>query len=145
MKSDELLMLKENKKMGLDGSKTLENLKTHASQHVESYFPDQGSNPCLLHWKLKVLITGPPRKSLCLIPEIRLRSKFPNIRLNSDKGDIFISIYFLCFVFPLLYILDTKRGTTYWGLSKLNILSLCIQSFKGVQSFYPLLKIIFRH
>ena len=33
-------------------------------QHVESSFPDQGSNLCLLHWKLRGLTIGPPGKSL---------------------------------------------------------------------------------
>ena len=28
------------------------------TQHVESSFPDQGSNLCLLHWKLRVLTIG---------------------------------------------------------------------------------------
>ena len=31
--------------------------------HVGSQFPDQGSNPCPLHWKCRVLTTGPPGKS----------------------------------------------------------------------------------
>jgi len=29
-----------------------------------SYFPNQGLNPCFLHWRHGVLITGPPEKSL---------------------------------------------------------------------------------
>ena len=29
----------------------------------EIYFPDQGSNPGLLHWELQVLTTAPPGKS----------------------------------------------------------------------------------
>ena len=40
----------------------------HAMQHMGSQFPDQGSNPCLLQWKLRVLTNGPPGKS----PEIRI-------------------------------------------------------------------------
>ena len=32
-------------------------------QHVGSQFPNQGSNPCPLHWVLGVLTTGPPGKS----------------------------------------------------------------------------------
>ena len=28
-----------------------------------SYFPDRGLNPCTLHWKHRVLTTGPPGKS----------------------------------------------------------------------------------
>ena len=31
-------------------------------QHVGSYLPDQGLNPCPLHWKYGVLTTGPPGK-----------------------------------------------------------------------------------
>lgn len=33
----------------------------HAIWHVGPQFPDQGSNPFPLHWKLRVLTTGPPR------------------------------------------------------------------------------------
>ena len=32
--------------------------------HVGSYFPNQGLNLCPLHWKLRVLTSGPPGKSL---------------------------------------------------------------------------------
>ena len=32
--------------------------------HVGSLFPDQGLNPRSLHWKSRILTTGPPRKSL---------------------------------------------------------------------------------
>ena len=32
----------------------------HTAQLAGSYFPDQGSNPCLLQWKCRVLTTGPP-------------------------------------------------------------------------------------
>lgn len=35
-------------------------------QHVDFYFPDQGSNPWALQWKHGVLITGQPGKSLHL-------------------------------------------------------------------------------
>ena len=35
-----------------------------AKWHVESLFPDQGSDPYSLHWKCGVLTTGPPVKSL---------------------------------------------------------------------------------
>ena len=31
--------------------------------HIGSYFPDQGSNPCSLHWQHRVLTTGSPEKS----------------------------------------------------------------------------------
>lgn len=31
--------------------------------HVESWFPDQGWNPCPLHWKCRVLTSGPHGKS----------------------------------------------------------------------------------
>ena len=36
--------------------------------HVGSYFPDQGLNPHPLHWKRRVLTTGPPGKSPVLVP-----------------------------------------------------------------------------
>ena len=39
----------------------------HVAHHVESQFPNQGSNPCPLQWKHGVLITEPPRKSLHFI------------------------------------------------------------------------------
>ena len=32
----------------------------HTARHVWSYFSDQGSNPCPLQWKCRVLITVPP-------------------------------------------------------------------------------------
>ena len=35
-----------------------------ATWHVESCFPDQGSNPRPLQWKCRVLTTGPSRNSL---------------------------------------------------------------------------------
>ena len=35
-----------------------------AAWRVRSYFSNQGSNPCPLHWKHRVLTTGPPGKSL---------------------------------------------------------------------------------
>lgn len=35
----------------------------HATRHMRSSFPDQGSNPCPLQWKQGVLTMGPPRKS----------------------------------------------------------------------------------
>ena len=35
-----------------------------ATRHVGSSLPNQGSNPCPLHWKCIVLATGPSRKSL---------------------------------------------------------------------------------
>ena len=34
-----------------------------ALQHVGSQFPNQGLNPCPLHWKLRVLTSGLPGKS----------------------------------------------------------------------------------
>ena len=36
-------------------------------QHVGPEFPDQGSNPCRLHWRHGVLTNGPPRKCILLI------------------------------------------------------------------------------
>ena len=35
-----------------------------AVQHAGSQFPDQGSNPCPLQWKHRVLTIGPPANSL---------------------------------------------------------------------------------
>ena len=29
----------------------------HTLWHIGSYFPDQGSNPCPLHWKYRILTT----------------------------------------------------------------------------------------
>ena len=39
---------------------------TWPHRHVESWFPDQESNLCPLHWKCRVLTTGSPEKS-CII------------------------------------------------------------------------------
>ena len=36
------------------------------TQHAGSQFPDQGSNPCPLQWKRRVLTIGLPRKSHAL-------------------------------------------------------------------------------
>ena len=42
----------------------------HATEHARSWFPNQGSNPCPLQWKLDVLTTGLPGKSQeCVIYE----------------------------------------------------------------------------
>ena len=43
--------------------KKLKNFFGYAARHVGSQFPDQGLNPCPLHWKCGVLTTGPPGKS----------------------------------------------------------------------------------
>ena len=32
------------------------------TRHVGSEFPNQGLNPCPLHWKRRILTTGLPRK-----------------------------------------------------------------------------------
>jgi len=34
----------------------------HATQYVQSYSPDQGSNSCPLQWKSEAFPTGPPWK-----------------------------------------------------------------------------------
>ena len=39
----------------------------HTAWPVGSWFPDQGSNPCPLHWKLGVLVIEPPGKSSSLL------------------------------------------------------------------------------
>lgn len=36
----------------------------HAVQHARPQFPQQGSSPCLLQWKCRVLTAGSPSKSL---------------------------------------------------------------------------------
>ena len=46
--------------------------------HVGSQFPDQGLNPCPLHWEHGVLTTGPPGKSLLLL---LLLSHFSRVQL----------------------------------------------------------------
>ena len=35
----------------------------HAARHMGSQFPDQGLNPCPLHWEHGVLTARPPEKS----------------------------------------------------------------------------------
>ena len=44
----------------LDHTEVLFFLFGHSALHVESSFPDQGSNPCHLQWKCRILTTGPP-------------------------------------------------------------------------------------
>ena len=59
-------------------------------RHAESWFPDQGSNPCPLQWKHGVLATGLPGKSL------EENSKHPDFFFFFKK----LIIYFwLCWVF----------------------------------------------
>ena len=38
--------------------------KGHTVWHVGSEFPNQRSNSCSMRWKLSILTTGPPGKSL---------------------------------------------------------------------------------
>ena len=46
-------------------------------QPVGSEFPDQGSNPSLLQWKLGVLTTGPPRNSQQKLFQVRFCLRRP--------------------------------------------------------------------
>ena len=41
--------------------------KCHAVLHAGCWFPDQGLNPCPLHWACQVLTVGWPGKSLLLL------------------------------------------------------------------------------
>ena len=56
------LLLQESGYYGIEDSILF--IFGHATWHVGSLFCDQGPNPCLLHWKCKVLTTGPPGKLL---------------------------------------------------------------------------------
>ena len=53
-------------------------------------FPNQGSNPCPLHWKRRVLTTGPPGKSLgapsFLPPDLALTLFLILCPSSADKG-----------------------------------------------------------
>ena len=52
--------------------------------HVESYFPDEGSNLYPLQWKHRGLTTGPPAKSL---NKIILDEAINSVRLESGAGE----------------------------------------------------------
>ena len=52
--------------------------------HVESYFPDEGSNLYALHGKHRGLTTGPPGKSL---NEIVSDEAVNSVRLESGAGE----------------------------------------------------------
>ena len=56
---------------------------SHIVRHVGSCFPDQRSNPHLLHWKHGVLTTGPPgNSSINLI--LRELWSLPSCQLGED-------------------------------------------------------------
>ena len=55
----------------------------HAVQHEGSWFPDEGSNPCPLHWERGVLTTGPPGKSHSII----YYTGQPSISMGSASKD----------------------------------------------------------
>ena len=48
-------------------------------RHAGSQFPDQGLNPCPLHWEHKILTTGPPGKPLVF--EYWKQNKFPQVMI----------------------------------------------------------------
>ena len=77
----------------------------HATQHVGSEFPNQGSNPCPLRWKCRVLTTEPPEYS----PQLTIQSL-----LNSD-----IIFYYSLGKFPWF----NKIFGTCWNHFFLGILS----------------------
>ena len=66
-----------------------------ATWHVESQFPDQGSNPCPLRWKPRVLTAGVPGKSpSCVVdakvmqPLWRWQFLYGNSLKNQNKTTI---------------------------------------------------------
>ena len=76
-----------------------------ARQHAGSQFPDQGSNPCPLHWEHDgILTTGPPGKSPC---------RFSSVRSSR-------SFMVLCLTF---------RSVIHFGLILVRSVRLCLDSF----------------
>ena len=85
----------------------------HVMKHVGSKFPDQGLNPCLLHWKLRVLTNVLPGKSqdifnIGIVPSSFLRIIpylcFPSICVH--KFAVFLTISFwVTFSFPRIIIM----------------------------------------
>ena len=74
---------------GVAESDTTEQLNDNL-QHVESCFPHQGLNLHPLHWKHRVLTTGPPEKSSTWIlisgsasrdPKLRQRKNYYHLQL----------------------------------------------------------------
>ena len=62
----------------------------YTARHVGSWFPNQGSNPCPMHWEHGVLTTGPPGKSLCVV-------FFFFFLLNLFIIYLFLAVLGLCF------------------------------------------------
>ena len=95
-------------------------------RHVECLFPDQGLNPCPLHWKHVVLTTGPPGKSFSNVKEsevfvfvfcfffLRTNAKQSALGAKSKKLDF-----------------DTRGKVTYWSL--------------GIQQFFCVWKVFSDH
>ena len=62
------------------------------AHHVRSWFPDQESNLCPLHWKGRVLTTVPPEKPLklfCLLFIVSVPQLYPFLK-NSLKREFYI-------------------------------------------------------
>ena len=64
-------------------------------------FPDQGSNPCPLQWKCRVLTTGPPGKSQQYKNIVTVED---NLRKTDNRGlgqVTFVEFLYLClFIYP---------------------------------------------
>ena len=66
----------------------------HVLAEPHGMCPDQGWNPCLLHWKCGVLATGPPGKSLfpnfwCLVmPAQSQRPSSIQINIRAKAGNL---------------------------------------------------------
>ena len=58
----------------------------HTPRHVESQCPDQGSNPCPLHWKCRVLTTEPPGKSPQAVIEGNFVCSFFCLKLDPKQS-----------------------------------------------------------
>ena len=84
--------------------------------HAGSQFPNQGSNPCPLQWKFRVLTTGPPGNSqdLCLFNSkffLTLVVCFPSF-LNSYLANIGLPQFILHS--PTFFFLIFSTASPFW-------------------------------
>ena len=113
-----------------------------------SYFPDQGSNPRLLQWKLRVPTTGPPGKSWrwmflsvigALFTLIKLFIlKFPlNLMIFwIPKKYLVCSCYFVC-DWPLLQILTYYHWLIHLTNIQCPFLPICQPLLLGYRDYWP--------
>ena len=90
--------------------------------HVGSYFSNQGLSPHALHWKGRVLITGPPGKS----PQIRF-SESQTSKIIYHQKILFITHYQISPIYPKK---DNKIPRYVHLITNLNLLG-CELGFPG--------------